>query len=104
MSTNGRGPEPSRRITLCVMKGGDGDLIVESLQESQPEVRVTDRGPYMQLQNEDPIVLDVVDIGDRKGIAMSVQDVLVSFSSIVGRVEIEGDEIRLTPDLPNLEL
>ena len=103
MSGNGRGPEPSQRITLCIMKGGDGDLIVESVQESQPDVRVTDRGPYMQLQNEVPIVLDVVDIGDRKGTTMSVQDVLVSFSSIVGRIEIEGDEIRLTPDLPNMQ-
>ena len=103
MTTNGNGPEASRRITLCIMKGGDGDLIIESVEESQPEVRVIDRGPYTQLQAEVPIVLDVVDIGDRKGTTMSVQDVLVSFSSIVGRVEIEGDEIRLTPDLPNLE-
>ena len=103
MSTNGRGPEPSRRITLCVMKGGDGDLMVESIQESQPEVRITDRGPYMQLQSEEAIVLDVVDIGDRKGTTMSVQDVLVSFSSFVGRIEIEGDEIRVTPDLPNMQ-
>ena len=47
--------------------------------------------------------LDVVDIGDRKGTTMSVQDVLVSFSSFVGRIEIEGDEIRVTPDLPNMQ-
>jgi hypothetical protein len=100
---SGDGPEASRRITLCVMKGQDGDLMVESVQESQPEVRITDRGPYMQLQSEEAIVLDVEDIGSRRGTAMSVQDVLVSFSSFVGRIEIEGDEIRITPDLPQME-
>jgi hypothetical protein len=100
---SGDGPAASQRITLCVMKGQDGDVMVESVQESQPGVRIVDKGPYTQLQSEEAIILDVEDIGSRRGTAMTVQDVLVSFSSFVGRIEIEGDEIRVTPDLPQME-
>lgn len=99
----GAGPVASRKVTLCVMKGSDGDLIVESVEEMQPEVRVIDKGPYIQLESENAIVLDVEDIGSRKGLVMSVQDVLVSFSSFVGRAEVTDTEIRVTPDLPDIE-
>lgn len=97
------GPSASRKITLCVMKGQDGDLMVESVQESQPDVRITDKGPYMQLESEVEIVLDVEDIGSRRGTAMTTQDVLVSFSSFVGRVEVTDTEIRITPDMTEQE-
>ncbi|MGH9000069.1 MAG: MmoB/DmpM family protein [Acidimicrobiia bacterium] len=101
MSANG--PTASRRITLCVMKGQDGDLMAESVHEFQPDVRIVDKGPYLQLESEEPIILDVEDIASRKGTAMTVQDVLVSFSSFVGRVELTDTEIRITPDLPQLD-
>lgn len=99
----GAGPTASRRITLCVMKGTDGDVMAESVHELQPDVRITDKGPYLQLESEHEIILDVEDIASRRGIHMTVQDVLVSFSSFVGRVEVTDTEVRITPDLPQLD-
>lgn len=96
-------PEARHFVRICMIKGDDTDMVLESVEESQPHVKVIDRATYWMLEAQDEIILDVSDIGDRVGRKFTTQDVLVSFSSFVGRADVNGDRIRITSELPQIE-
>ena len=96
------GPAPRDSVSICLMKGEDAEAAVESIGELDPDVKVVDAGTFWVLEKQGEIVLDVADIADRVGRPMAVHQFLVSFASYVGRAEVDGDLIRVTSDLLQL--
>lgn len=96
-------PEARRVVTICMMKGEDADATVASVRESQPDVQAVDRGTYWMLEGTEEIVLDIEDISDRLGRTLTVGDLLVSFSSFVGRADVTDEHIRVTSEMLQIE-
>ena len=91
-------------VSIILMQGQDAALIVESVRESQPDVRISDHGTYFRLQTAGEIHIDATDVADRAGRPLDVQTVLVSVASFVGRAEVEGEIFRVTSELLDLEV
>jgi hypothetical protein len=85
------------------MKGEDADAAMESVLASDADVTAVDGGTFWLLEGDSEIVLDVVDIGERLGRAMTVHELLVSFTSYVGRAEVSDTTVRVTSSLLQLE-
>lgn len=90
-------------VSIILMQGEDAALIVESVQESDPEVRISDHGTYFRLQRPGEIRIDATDVADRAGRPIDVQTLLVSVASFVGRAEVDGDIFRVTSEMLDLE-
>jgi hypothetical protein len=83
-------------VRLALMKSTEGDAIVALMRRSGHPVTITDRGAYWMLEAPDEIAVDVEELSDEVGEDVSVEDILVTFTSYAGRAEVDGDIVRVT--------
>lgn len=90
-------------VRVALTKSAEGDAIVALVRRSEQSVTITDRGAYWVLEAADELLIDAEELSDELGEDVTVEDVLVAFTSYAGRADVDGDVVRVTSHFPQLE-
>src|SRR5262245_58400929 len=81
-----------------LMKSEESAAAVDLLSVQSEQCTILDKGTYWQVEAVDEIVLDVDALAAGVGRDVSVEDLLVSLATYVGRIEVSVDTIRVTAE------
>lgn len=100
MTDSGAGaPAASETISATLMRTDETPATIESVVESNPNVRVIETPSFVRLEADGRFEVDVADIADRLGREFHLADWMVGLSSYVGRVHVEGDRVAFTAEM-----
>ena len=89
-------------VSLCLMKSDEAQATVEWLAATASRVTIEDRTTFYKITAPGRIVIDLDEIGERLGRALSIGEFLVGLSTYVGRVLLEDRRFILSAALLQL--
>jgi hypothetical protein len=95
MSTDARAED---FVRVMLTKSEDATGILAVLRNGPDPVTIVDRGTYWLVEGHGEINVDVDDVGDRVGREVSVEDILVAFTSYAGRIDVDDTAVRVTAE------
>ncbi|HZE66649.1 MAG TPA: MmoB/DmpM family protein [Sporichthyaceae bacterium] len=90
-----------QQVTICMPQGGVAAAAVDSLG-ARPDLQVVDFDNYVKIVAAGSIQLELDDIGDRLGRALSMAEFLGSVSSFTGRVVMYERTFTICWSLPGI--
>ena len=90
-------------VRVMLIKSEEAAGMLESLRHGHAPIEIFDKGTYWLVQGRDEIALDAEDLGDRLGRDVAIEDILVSFATYAGRVEVSGSVVRVTAEFPQID-
>ena len=84
-------------------KSDESRATLATLAGLQHPPHVTDKAAYWQVEHPDEIIIDADRVGDHLGREITVDEILASFATYVGRVDVDGERIRVTQEFLQVE-
>lgn len=90
-------------VRVMLSKSDESRATLATLTALQHPPHVTDKAAYWQVEHPDEIIIDAERVGDYLGREITVDEILGSFSTYVGRVDVDGDRIQVTREILRAE-
>lgn len=74
-------------VGIGLIRGEEAAAIRDQLLRTQPQVEIADRGVYLKAAAAEEIVIDLADLSERLGRALTIEDVLIVVASYFGEID-----------------
>lgn len=90
-------------VRVMMSKSDESRATLATLTSLQHPPHVIDKSAYWQVEHPDEIIIDADKVGDQLGREITVDEILASFATYVGRVDVNDERIRVTQELLQVE-
>lgn len=90
-------------VRVMMGKTEESRAVLATLAGLAHPPRVTDKTTYWQVEHPDQIFIDIDGVCDHLGREVTVEEILASFATYVGRIDVDDDGIRVTAEFLQVE-
>ncbi|MCA1845738.1 MAG: MmoB/DmpM family protein [Actinobacteria bacterium] len=84
-------------VGICLMKSDEADATITHLLERSPDIRVEDHVTYFRVMTEQPLHIDLREVGAYLGRDLSMSSFLVTLSAYFGQIDVDDSVLTVSP-------
>ena len=84
-------------VGICLMKSDEADATITHLLEQSPDIRVEDHVTYFRVMTEQPLQIDLREVGAYLGRDLSMSSFLVTLSAYFGQIDVDDSVLTVSP-------